>query len=136
MRQTKPSLLSASALSSARRETKPAIAGSSSGAFIRPMLICARCMVITYEEETAEIAKTAEPDISLRALRSPRFLLVVSLPASHRVCADRSRAGRADEQPDEAVEHGELAAIHDRPDAAGRVLREIRHRHLSGEDER
>ena len=66
-----------------------------------------------------------------RAVFSP----IVSPAAAQPIETDRAGAGDADEQPDETEQDGELAAVHDRPAAARCVLREVRDRHLTREDE-
>src|SRR5882762_1954857 len=53
-----------------------------------------------------------------------------------RLEAVAARAARRDVQEDEAVGHGQLALVDDRPEAAARVDHEVRDRHLTRRDER
>src|SRR5947209_14168163 len=51
----------------------------------------------------------------------------------HGVEAPWTRAGGREVEPDEAVEHGGLAAVQDWPKTLGEVELEVRHRHFARE---
>src|SRR5712691_5383963 len=74
-RQTKPGLRSAKAFISSRRATKPAMTGSSSAAFIRPMLTCAICRALI--KPSPVIGRATRKDLRRRAPSG------VELPEDH-----------------------------------------------------
>src|SRR2546425_7488930 len=57
------------------------------------------------------------------------------LPPPLGIQAPRPRPGSREVEPDKAVEHRGDAVVHDRPEAHGGKNLEIRHRHLTGQQE-